>query len=231
MPHYLIVRGRTSTQLKVVDRFPTRLDFFYFTGFSRIILMRKILAFLFLLWLMVSCYTPVVQYTSHPAFPVTEKVIPVYIDIYFSQDDKMSIQDAIDQWNYSLNGLIVLEIKSDKFDMDPDELKYIIATHGLMIFKINSDNYHVDNDAELAFVNDLSGNELFLIRDRMSSADVKGITLHELGHVLGLTHLDQGIMRPNFHAEDINCIDKFAIDQLSSHLLIPSDRFNYCVVN
>lgn len=167
------------------------------------------------------------------------KVIPVYVDKDFGEADKVAIDDALTQWNYALNGYIRLDVVSYKFDMEPSIIGQCLSGHCWMILKVNSSNPMVGElDAAkngkpqtytLAWANEIGGNRMFLIRDRLPNEWVTGVSLHEMGHLLGADHDDVYLMQATFHWEDARCVDYESLKRVADYQHLPMSNLNYCV--
>lgn len=202
--------------------------------------MRKIFAMLMLL-ASISCagHTPMpfhyIQTFGYSAIPL--KVIPVWVDEQFGAADKVAIDNAISQWNYALNGYVRIQVISMHFDMEVDVLRRVMAGDGWVILKIRSDNIMVDDGPlrdgkpayhTLAWVNDIGGNRMYVVRDRLYNDWMTGVALHEMGHLLGASHDDAYLMGPRFNWEDYRCIDYAALYRVAEYQHLPMGRLNYC---
>jgi len=174
------------------------------------------------------------KYTDNPK-QVTIKTIPIVVDKNFSDNDKASIKAAIVAWNYSLNGYINLVVESWQFDMEPNVIEYILSRKGYMVMKIDSKNSIVTTTAgledALAFCNDIGGNYMYFIRDRLREADIKYIALHEFAHLLGAPHVGNNLMYPNYSKYTYQCIDYDTLSAVASYQNLPVGRLNYCKYN
>lgn len=169
--------------------------------------------------------------------PVPLKVISIYMDKNFGDADKVAIDDAIMQWNYALNGYIVLKVVDYKFDMQPSIIKRCELGSCWMILKTDSLNPMVatldkprgGKSYTLAWANSIGGNRMTMIRDRMRNEWVTGIALHEMGHLLGAEHDDVYLMQPMFNWEQARCVDYEALRRVADYQHIPMGSLNYCI--
>ena len=195
--------------------------------------------------LVIGCsHLPSFIYTHTQAYDGGTKVINVYIDKDFTENDMLKIGAALDDWNYALNNYIRFNIVSTKFDMEPSILKTIMSSNGLMILKIDSNSSFIpkpDTDGVvLAFTDMVSRHVIMVIRDRFDNPnyevanDKNGLTLamrHELGHVLGLKHIlssTKTLMAPKLTLEYDQCIDKTTIEAVAKEQHLNVHRLNYC---
>ena len=70
---------------------------------------------------------------------------------------------------------------------------------------------------------------MYLVRDRLSNDMVFGVTLHEIGHLLGSPHVGKRLMYPHFTRARNQCIDFDSMWAVASYWGLPTDRLNYCV--
>lgn len=167
-----------------------------------------------------------------PATP--SKVIPVWIDEDFGNADQIAINDAIDQWNYALNGYIKLIVVSTHFNMENDVLQQVNRGDGWLILRITARSYYVVDDTAhghmtLAFANKIGGNQIYVVRDRIPNEWMTGLLLHEIGHLLGAQHDEKDLMKPVYDLEDGRCIDADTLRQVAAYQHLRLDKLSYCV--
>lgn len=173
-------------------------------------------------------YTNKTQYMGPPA-----RIVPIWVDKNFGAADKIAIDDAINAWNYALNGFIVLKVVDTEFDMEIPKIVEQVRDNGWLFMKINSDNSMVpvlkDGFRTIGFCERVGGNHLYLVRDRMFNSDVYGVTMHEIGHLLGAEHKGDRLMYPHFTRARFQCVDSTTIEQVATWNHIPVDRLNFCM--
>lgn len=179
-------------------------------------------------------YTRVESYSGPPI-----KTIPIVVDKNFGMMDKTAVEDAVNAWNYVLNGYVVLYVENYSFDMEPDIINNIINRKGLIILKTDSNCTFIpenkkDKFKTLAWVNDIAGNRMWIVRDRLYQTDLFPILLHEFGHVLGSKHEEDisdnkgFLMYPHYEEGSYNCIDGKAMEKVANHFHLISEKLNYC---
>lgn len=163
---------------------------------------------------------------------VLVKEIPIMVDRNFGSLDRESINAAIEQWNYALNGFIKLKVESWDFDMEVSSIVDTVRRRGFLILKIDSKS-HLVVDAKgqmiLAFCDKVSGNYMYIIRDRLENDDVKYLALHELGHLLGVGHESKYLMAPIYQKINYQCIDYETMKVVAKRHDLLMDSLNYCL--
>lgn len=150
--------------------------------------------------------------------------IPAHIDSDFTEKDKSEIILAINEWNRALNGLIVINVIDVNFTMDND--KIINDYKNRFIFlKVSKKNW--DNTDKYGFVDKIGGNIIHIVDDNILPVFLYGITLHEIGHLLGAEHTDSGLMYKYFNIKN-TCIDFKTIKQVSEYYKIPLSKLKPC---
>jgi hypothetical protein len=166
------------------------------------------------------------------------------VDKEFSDDDKLSIDNAVSQWNYVLNGQIELKVVNYQFDMEPELILKSQTDRGWLILKVNSDNLTIPDDLPyqqclrtagcaptLAWCDREGGSVMKLVRDRMESNHVETVTLHELGHLLLLTHVNDinSLMYPRYNQLRYLCIDATSAMKVAVNYNLDTRAINYCI--
>lgn len=176
------------------------------------------------------------QYTHQETSAISPvRVIPIWIDKNFGEADRIEISNAIAQWNYALNGYVILNVVDVEFDMEPIKIVEQVRMNGWLFMKIDSSgsSFIPANEKPgfncIGFTERLGGNHLFLVRDRLENNEVFGVTLHEIGHLLGSPHVGDRLMRAHFTRATAQCIDFLTIEKVAKYAGIPVGNLNYCI--
>lgn len=199
--------------------------------------MKRLLLILMVILGCVSCLghiPPPFHYVRHGGYStIALKEIPVYIDKDFGEMDRLAIDDAVRQWNFAMNGYVKIQVQPEPFDMQIEIIRRCLSGGCWMVMKIDSNNpMSIDSSPEsrkLAWVNDIGGNRIYVIRDRIENKWMTGIMLHEMGHLLGAEHDNVYLMRPHYNWEDYRCVDAAALKLVAEAQHLPFERLNYCV--
>jgi hypothetical protein len=166
--------------------------------------------------------------------PVRE--IPIWLDKNFGEADKVEMDRAVDAWNFAMNGYIKLKIVDTKFDMEIDKIVQQVNKGGWLFMKIESTNKMVPDHHDkkkgywtIGFVEQIGGHHLYLVRDRLANEDIYGVTLHEIGHLMGSGHVGQRLMYPHYSRARFQCIDYETMVKVSSFFDLKIEAMNYCV--
>lgn len=200
-------------------------------------MMRMALIIMMMVWVVVGCRDSNMgsrfYYLENEKVEYETDVVPIYIDILFNEKEMGIIEVGIIQWNYTLNGYRKMEIVSKDFDMSIERIKEAEDRGGYIILKIGKESILIKEEAgskTLGFTNGIGGNKLYLIPENMNEGEMYGVVLHEVGHLLGARHNEEGLMSPNYNKLGFRCIDKGAVRSVGEHFGYEWGRMNYCIM-
>lgn len=182
--------------------------------------MRKIYIFIMGICLMMGC--------KDVRYPINDNrvEINIYIDKEFSKEDVLEIRRGIDEWNYAMNGAVVLSVVSEEFNMEVSIIKeegwFILKTDSIRKSREDSSGHYV-----LGYVNKVGGSYLSIVSDRVRW-NLKMIVMHEIGHLLGINHTERGLMLSEFVGDEFKCIDIVTMKEFGKIYKINLDRLRYC---
>lgn len=175
-------------------------------------------------------------YMDHTALKANRSIreIPIWVDKNFAPVDQASITNAVATWNHALNGYIHLTIVDREFDMEVSKIVSQVRRGGWLFLKIKSDSSLVpmakNGFRVLGFTEMVGGQHLWLVIDRLRNEDVFGITLHEIGHLLGSRHTaGERLMFPYYTPARYQCIDKDSLGNVAAYYGLPLSSLNYCL--
>lgn len=146
----------------------------------------------------------------------------VWIDSRFTKDDRQGIEIALQRWNVALNGYVRFDVSGDRVESpehDPNvRLEEIWTDHPVTIQRVwSSDKIEA---RLLAWVDGVGGERVHIMPERLEETNwgTEPITLHELGHVLGLdddTHHIHTLMATPVTAM-VTCIDERTTSEIAT---------------
>jgi predicted Zn-dependent protease len=180
----------------------------------------------------ISCAPSPTFVINPPTTEEPKRVVPVAIDVSFTQAEKQELYKAIEDWNFALNGQMTLKVYTQNFDMEDTTIEYIYNANGVMLLKVSkvgSPMLSIDENT-LAITSHIGvGHEIYFIKDRANVERLRLIADHEIAHVLGAHHSNNGLMQPEFNRYQYSCIDYNAISQVAEYQHLNIERMNWCV--
>lgn len=140
----------------------------------------------------------------------------VLIDSTFSVADQGELVEAVEAWNYTFQGAVHLSPRIS--DLPPSDM----ASNAIILMRVDSSCTFIptvfDGDV-LAWTNQVGGNRVWFVRDRLKQGDVALVAMHELGHVFGAPDRDTpGLMYRRYTPEQYKCVDHETADVVGKFL-------------
>ena len=177
---------------------------------------------------------PAFQYTTHAArTAASTRLIPLYVDRNFDQNERQRIVAAFRQWNYVLNGYVRFDGRLLPGDASRAEVEQIRRSGGWVVARVDSSHPVAQKGVGIhALAVTVSGGRnggfVYVIADRLGGRDLTGVIMHEFGHVLGAGHDDSGLMAPVYDAVASRCIDYPAVAMVAQAQHLSMRDLNWC---
>jgi hypothetical protein len=174
-------------------------------------------------------------------YPVTSpRVVKVYVDATFGIDEVVQIEDALVQWNDTLNGSLTLKLENRSIMMEQSLLTEIVGNGDYIIFSITSSQSTVADTVTyqdgkelrantLAYCDKVGGHYVYLLMDRLSLSNIRWVMMHEIGHLLGAEHQEDGLMYRYYRGNNYRCVDHHTLEQVSRAQRINLSQLRGCV--
>jgi hypothetical protein len=164
------------------------------------------------------------RYTNHAASTAAPEIVTLQIDSSFNSNDKAKVFLAVEEWNHALNGYVRFDVASSG-GWRPHAWDIRAERGGSPDTGGPGGQPLSFTQAGLASI----GGRMVIYVDRLGTRDLRGIVLHELGHVLGLDHDPRGnLMSARYSATAEQCVDKATAERIAASRKLPLDGLNWC---
>jgi hypothetical protein len=174
------------------------------------------------------------RYTDKPpAAAAAARIFSVYIvDDEFDAAERERIGLALQQWNHVLNGYVRFDIYSLSGAPSAETLTQLYRSGAWIVTKVDSYHDIARDPKKLAVTSGIknrNGGFVYVIGDRFGRPDLTAVMLHELGHVLGAVHDENGhLMRASYNHYGFVCIDHNAVALVAAAQRLPLNQLNWC---
>ena len=161
------------------------------------------------------------SYTNHQRPDANILHIPVWIDPRLSVGLRISVLGALAEWNTALNGYLRYELATDTYDGHSD---------GMRLYFEYSATAELADATTLGWVVSDDKNVVHLLGDgrNVTPGEMRVVAMHEIGHTLGVSHLDgTGLMSPSYQTQT-GCIDHATVQAVAAVHEWDDRRMNYC---
>jgi hypothetical protein len=171
-------------------------------------------------------------YTDHPSRVSAPRILDLYVDHDFDDQDRRHILLAVRQWNYALNGFIRFRASLLPEDVPSGMIAEIKRRGGWIVARVDS-SHPITHEGEgrhalAVTVGNHHTGFVYVISDRIGGRGLTGVVMHEFGHVLGAGHDSTGLMAPVYSAAGSRCIDHDAIAIVAEAQRLPLSQLNWC---
>lgn len=161
----------------------------------------------------------------------------VFISNEFNQKERKAIEEAIETWNYVLNGYHRFVVQKSNIPVNDEQSYMSFISGGFTVQKVwaGNEDYITKDDITgerikiLAWVDKVGGSRVWVVKNRVVTEDVYYIMLHEIGHVLGARHVGrQSLMSPLYERLSYSCVDLESVKQVAARVRAPIEELNHC---
>lgn len=171
-----------------------------------------------------------IQYHKGEQYVNTTLIRGVYIDADFTSEQRFMIEEALGNWNETLNGYIEFKVLDDHKKLDEN----FVLGHNELVF-IQSVMGDPDSGT-LGVTNGAPGDKIVMYVDNLKRInDPLVVYLHEIGHAVGAEHSGHkgSLLFPYYvnQAVAAHCIDNYTIDEVvKNNYYMDKKNINYCVI-
>lgn len=164
------------------------------------------------------------HYTRHPASGAAPQVISLRIDGTFDPGERANVLLAVGEWNHVLNGFVRFDIAAP--NGGGPRTWDIRAEKGGSPQAPDPSTGQPLSFTQAGFAS--LGGKMVIYVDRIGTRDLRGIVLHELGHVLGLGHDSSTLMSARYSPNKEQCVDRSTAAAVAALRKLPLDGLNWC---
>ena len=161
-----------------------------------------------------------------------ETHVPVAIDGAFKGQHYDDIRHAVEQWNIALAHRVVFDIQPGRYVARRTEGTDNIRLPGVIFLRIDSEYPMVQGpqfrQTLAVAVGSVRSGMVYVLIDRVDKRHLSGVTMHEVGHILGVSHLQKGLMEPRYNPRAHRCIDAMTMAAVAQAQGVVFDKLDWC---
>jgi hypothetical protein len=162
------------------------------------------------------------RYTHHPKISGAPRIIALSLEGPFTTDERAKVLRAIEEWNHVLNGYIRFGTGSGGVGSWT-----ILAQKGGSPQAPDPVAGQPLSSTQAGFLS--IGGRMIIYVDHIGTRDLRGVVLHEFGHVLGLTHAPgDNLMSARYLPMLEQCVDKPTAEMIAAQHKLPISGLNWC---
>jgi hypothetical protein len=172
------------------------------------------------------------SYTTHPRYSGSPRVVPVWIDPNFTQPERVQVLSAIEEWNAALNGVARIDIVVSQGEQAPRSGSWLIrrgpGKEGVRELGRTAPSFGTVQSMPMGggVLLIFPGASAYLQQHSLSLRDVM---MRELGHLVGLRHLEHAeLLAENYAPGDLGCVNQATAEAVATVLKVPVTALNWC---
>lgn len=171
------------------------------------------------------------SYTNHPRHAGSPRVVPVWIDPNFTHPERDQMLSAIDEWNAALNGTARIDVV-DSLEGRGSRQSWLIR-RGPGKEGVRELGRKAQSLGSVQAM-PLGGGILLIFPDasaylKQYSLSLRDVMMRELGHLVGLRHLEHAeLLAEDYAPGDLGCVNQATATAVAAILNVPVTALNWC---
>lgn len=171
------------------------------------------------------------SYTNHPRHGGSPRVVPVWIDPNFTPPERDQMLSAIEEWNAALNGTARIDVVDSPEGRGPKQNWLIRRGPGKE--GVREPGRKTQSLGTIQAM-PLGGGVLLIFPDasaflKQYSLSLRDVMMRELGHLVGLRHLEHAeLLAEDYAPGDLGCVNQATATAVAAILNVPVTALNWC---